>query len=405
MSNGDLFLRKNVIFNLLHFWNTLLDQIITESGVKEDDLKNVMRIINDYNFLMPLWDLFYEEESEISIPIGQFLSKLESLVMILVEIISDPFSELCEEAINTLGKIGNFKSVNILIELRDKFDNFISDWEQTAPKYRVFTQFTSTGERVYGKSIKVTFDDKKRWDGLKMQIKVAIDQIDSNPMGIPLINALDSPYDEIREIAVDLLESYGDKNAVLPLCQKINDNNVHVRRNVAKTLWYIGDETAVEYLCSALHDSDKFVRNTAANKLILLFKPVGRSPLCRLNSDQKKLILINYDLISAINENNTDLRYNSQYLKTISTIEKDGYQSYRLLILGIVEKIEDDHYVLKSQFHSGKIIRIPCSLYPDVEVGDSLEITLEKYSGVDQQFIEKLKVIRHEIAYSEDNSI
>jgi HEAT repeat protein len=400
LNKGDLSIRKKLILDLLQFWNTVINPIIIEHNINKDVLNNVITLLNDYNLLMFLWHSFNDEDFEISIPVGHFLTKLEIVIASLFEVISDDFSEISSGAVIALGKIGNFKSIRKLEELLQIIEDLISDWDQRKSCEPIPNYFTPSGKFRMVKSSKLNYKDKEYWNNFIQLIKKTINEIKENPMGNNLILALNSSNDEIREVAASLLESYGDIKAVLPLCQKINDKNVNVRRNVAKTLWYLGDETAVEYLCSALQDSDKFVRNTAANKLISLFNPVDHSIFCRLDSKQKKLILKNYDLISVINENKADLKYNSLFLNTIPMIEKDDYQLYRLLVVGNVEKIEDDYCVIKSIFHSEKYVSIPYILYPDIEVGDTIEISIEKYTDLDQQLINKLKNIRQEIANS-----
>ena len=83
-----------------------------------------------------------------------------------------------------------------------------------------------------------------------------------------LIKALQYKGDlDVRSEAVEAVGKIGDKRAVEPLIQALNDENKYVREGAALALAEIGDKRAVEPLIQALNDKDENVRAEAADTL------------------------------------------------------------------------------------------------------------------------------------------
>lgn len=85
----------------------------------------------------------------------------------------------------------------------------------------------------------------------------------------PLIQVLKDQNQNIsvRESAAFALGSVGNKEAVEPLIQALNDSNPNLRAEAAVDLGDIGDKLAVEPLIRALKDENSTVRNYAAQGL------------------------------------------------------------------------------------------------------------------------------------------
>ncbi|WP_414625083.1 HEAT repeat domain-containing protein, partial [Calothrix sp. CCY 0018] len=83
----------------------------------------------------------------------------------------------------------------------------------------------------------------------------------------PLINALQDEDSFVRSSAAEALGKIGDKAAFEPLINALQDEDLYVRRNAAEALVKIGDKAAVEPLINALQDEDSRVRWSADEAL------------------------------------------------------------------------------------------------------------------------------------------
>lgn len=88
-----------------------------------------------------------------------------------------------------------------------------------------------------------------------------------------LIEALKGdPIKSIRKGSADVLGRMGDKHALLPLANALNDLEPDVRYAATKSIGMLGGEGSVEPLIRTLKDENYYVRQEAAEALIKLAK-------------------------------------------------------------------------------------------------------------------------------------
>ncbi len=88
-----------------------------------------------------------------------------------------------------------------------------------------------------------------------------------------LIEALKGdPIKSIRKGSADVLGRMGDKHALLPLANALNDFEPDVRYAATKSIGMLGGESSVEPLIRTLKDENYYVRQEAAEALIKLAK-------------------------------------------------------------------------------------------------------------------------------------
>jgi HEAT repeat protein len=107
-----------------------------------------------------------------------------------------------------------------------------------------------------------------------------------------LIKALgNKKYADVRWQSARVLEQLGDKRAIEPLIQALNDDHGLVRKSAIEALGKIGDERATEALIAGLNDQDDEIRLSAVNSL----KQIGDEHATKL-------------LITVLKDKNTDVR-------------------------------------------------------------------------------------------------
>lgn len=113
---------------------------------------------------------------------------------------------------------------------------------------------------------------------VKLGDKLAID---------PLIQTLNDNNIEARQFTALALGKLGDKRAVYPLIQALNDNNSKVRACAAIALGRLRDQQAIKPLIQALHDKEDLVRLNAAEALGAIGDARAVEPLIRVLRDKR----------------------------------------------------------------------------------------------------------------------
>jgi HEAT repeat protein len=114
------------------------------------------------------------------------------------------------------------------------------------------------------KILKDSKDKFARWEAAE-----ALGEIGDKRAVDPLIEALNDKKPLIRWKAAEALGEIKDKRAVDPLIEALKgeDEDWCVRKTAAEALGKIGDKRAVEPLIEALKDEDRYVRETARKVL------------------------------------------------------------------------------------------------------------------------------------------
>ena len=75
------------------------------------------------------------------------------------------------------------------------------------------------------------------------------------------------PTDKVCGVAAMALGRIGDKQALKPLIERLEDESAYVRASAAKALGYLGDKRAARALKSALKEESEEVRKAAREAL------------------------------------------------------------------------------------------------------------------------------------------
>ena len=166
--------------------------------------------------------------------------------------LKDTNPEVRENAVMALGRIGDVKAVDLLIEaLKD--------------------------ENI----------------GMRVNVAVALGNIGDAKAVDPLIEALKDENIGMRVNVAVALGNIGDAKAVDPLIEMLNDENVNVRLNAANALGIIRDVKAVDPLIEALKDETLSVRLNAANALGIIGDAKAVDPLIEALKDENIDVRLN----------------------------------------------------------------------------------------------------------------
>ncbi|HVO21480.1 MAG TPA: HEAT repeat domain-containing protein [Anaeromyxobacter sp.] len=90
------------------------------------------------------------------------------------------------------------------------------------------------------------------------------------PAVLPLLRRLDGPDSDLRQAAVAVLGSIGDRRGVAPLAARLADPDPNVRAGAAEALGKIGGEEAGAALLAALDSDDQTMRLSALEALLAM---------------------------------------------------------------------------------------------------------------------------------------
>jgi len=181
----------------------------------------------------------------------------------ILESLGDKDSRVREAAANALGRMGDRRAVDPLVNaLGDPLDG-VRDAAAVALK----NLNEPLGERIY-ESLK---GSKKAWEELARK---------NDPRAVvPLVKALGAWDMTVRANAAWTLRKLGDPRAVEPLIKALGDRSPIVRGAAASALSEVGDRRAVDPMVISLGDTDETVREAAAWTLGKLKDPRAVEPL------------------------------------------------------------------------------------------------------------------------------
>jgi len=142
-----------------------------------------------------------------------------------------------------------------------------------------------------------------------------------------LIKALQHSDHNIRRQAVIALKDFDNSVIIEPLCERLNDNYVSVRREVVDILRSMRTSQALTALYSALHDEDKIIRNS----VIRTFNDIGW---------QKTIPLISQPLFEILQNNEFSTESSLLLHKTLQdTLNKLDEMNQQRLVEYIAKRI------------------------------------------------------------------
>lgn len=223
--------------------------------------------------------------------LGEFAGLRSSAAQTLAEIGKPYWQEIIlgdDGDFMRLGKSENPHAIEPLIIA-------MSNYDEASRRAAASAMTVKTGESHWVSTIKGDYDDFKRLADLDHPLTIEIllkalrlRQIDYNwydeaAMLIAKLNdqrtidhlkkALNDITDKYtREGSADVLGRIGDKEALIPLTQALNDFERNVRCAAAKSIGMIGGADSISPLIKALNDEESWVRQAAAEALIELAK-------------------------------------------------------------------------------------------------------------------------------------
>lgn len=206
----------------------------------------------------------------------------------LIELINDQEMDVVKNTILALGKIGDKRAVDPLIDMLKHKDNIVRGFAASAlgkigdarAADILFTALKDKDNSVQEKAIEALGkigdahciellitalrSKKKR---IRYCAAYALGQTGDPRAVDPLINiALKDKEDYVQNLAARALSKLGDDDTVMILISTLKENP-DIRGSAARVLGEIGDIRAVEPLITALKDQDEHVRRFAANAL------------------------------------------------------------------------------------------------------------------------------------------
>ena len=160
----------------------------------------------------------------------------------LMEVLENGNNDLQKQrAAEALGKIGDFHSIEGLIDLMGS--------ENTLLRRNSVKALAKINDHRTAKALVNSLEDSDEW--VRWQIVNALGEI-KHPSVVPhLITTLNDPSNYVRLSSAISLGNIRDKRAVAPLAKKLKDNDKNIRANVAASLGKIGHFEAIEELKKA----------------------------------------------------------------------------------------------------------------------------------------------------------
>jgi HEAT repeat protein len=269
------------------------DEMQESQELEAEDLKNPVVLIK--TFSAPV-----EKRVKAMQLAGE--QKNTQAVAALIEALYEPDSSISSAAADALGKIGDSRAIEPLLEVSRRNDAQLMreiagsiDEQQAKPEETNQNQEVTTEiENPYNFKEMVVFKIDQlpqeyfqkdgtpipRKDlvvkGLKdnnqqlrqMAAKVAIG-LDADEVVPPLIEALENPFEveSVRFMAAEALGGMENESSIAALIKSLKDENVAVRYSAAAALSGKKGEQVVEALIDAVNDEDKYVRSSVAYAL------------------------------------------------------------------------------------------------------------------------------------------
>lgn len=187
---------------------------------------------------------------------------LEMIVDRITPLLHADRREVCERAIEVLGRIGGDESVGVLI---DALDNSNVDVKAAEALGLV------GGEQAMEALTIALLDAENYTSDVRGKAAEALGQIGGEEAVGNLLDALGDEDLFVREKVVEALESIGGERAIEGLLEALrHDDDVIVRRSAAEALGRNGGEPAVAGLLDALTEDQDEVSETAAEALVVI---------------------------------------------------------------------------------------------------------------------------------------
>ncbi len=250
--------------------------------------------------------------------------KLVEAVPALIEVLYEPDSSLSAAAAEALGKIGDSRAIEPLLEISRRTDvqlmKEISDsvgskedegqevaGEESQAEVEnpynfkemvVFKidqlpkeYFQPDGTPIPRKDLVVRGLKDNNAQLRQMAAKAAIG-LDSEDVVGPLIEALENPYEveSVRFMAAEALGGMENEKSIESLLRSLKDENVAVRYSAAAALSGHREESVVMALIGAVSDPDKYVRSSVAYALGASGSPQALKVLFECVTDESEVV-------------------------------------------------------------------------------------------------------------------
>jgi len=195
--------------------------------------------------------------------------KVKDEIDIQIDLLQDPEWVVRQEAVITLGEMGDERCIEPLARcLRD------GDWQVREAAVEAVAMVGSPAVDILLRYV-------RDWDSRKYAIK-ALGKINDERVLDPLISMLKN--DEFKDDATNALAELGQP-AVEKLIEALNDKDEFVRKQSILALGEIKDPAAVDSLIENLKNDDWWVRLTSAAALEKIGDPRGREAIKPLLKD------------------------------------------------------------------------------------------------------------------------
>jgi HEAT repeat protein len=249
--------------------------------------------------------------------------KMIEAVPALIEALYEPDSSISAAAADALGKIGDPRAIEPLLEISRRNDVQLmkeiseSRESEAEEEKEASPEVDSTAENPYNFKEMVVFKIDQlpkeyfqsdgtpipRKDlvirGLKdnnqqlrqMAAKAAIG-LDNEDVVDPLIEALENPYEveSVRFMAAEALGGMGTEKSTESLLKALKDDNVAVRYSAAAALSGRHEESVTMALIGAITDPDKYVRSSVAYALGATRHPMALNVLFDCVADESEVV-------------------------------------------------------------------------------------------------------------------
>ncbi len=202
----------------------------------------------------------------------------------------------------------------------------------------------------------------------KMAAKAAIGMRDADLVPV-LIDTLKNPYEveSVRYLAAEALGEMEAEAAAAPLLDALGDENVAVRYSAASALSHLGGETAVKGLVEALRDENEFVRSQVAFALGKIGDPRALEALFGAVNDEHEGV--RFSVAEALG------RFPGQpVLQELEARLARADRSMRLALVEVLGQIKDDHAIEILR----KVLRDP-----DTELSYRASLALMEHKSLD----------------------
>lgn len=166
----------------------------------------------------------------------------EEAVQLLIGALNDSELLVKKSAANALGQIGNISAAEPLIKTLD-------DYQMRDDSIKALLRLNI--EQVVEKLI-LALQNRSNWKTIRCQAVKILVQLGNKKAVEPLIDVLNDT--DIKTEAIEALVKLGDKRAVELLIQALTDENYNVRETAAQALGQFGDVRAIDPLIGVLKE-------------------------------------------------------------------------------------------------------------------------------------------------------